>query len=214
MRLLRTVSNPELHKIDELPEETLDLSKKLNQSLTDIIQSSQEPSFSSATKKPTTTKSTSDSSTNEEKSESDDDDDEEDEMQPLAIAYQSQLYDDENENENKIKHSASESVIKKDKSKELTTQNDDDIDNDDDDVWCNPEDEDNLEHRVKLDQEKEKQLREVLGDETLEIVREALKKNDGDTQALCSLLPEDKRYLIDTDILFTLITMNARFMTK
>ncbi|CAF5099345.1 unnamed protein product, partial [Rotaria sp. Silwood1] len=27
----------------------------------------------------------------------------------------------------------------------------DDIDNDDDDVWCNPEDEDNLEHRVKLD---------------------------------------------------------------
>ncbi|CAF4682464.1 unnamed protein product [Rotaria sp. Silwood1] len=213
-RLLRTVSNPELHKIDELPEETLDLSKKLNQSLTDIIQSSQEPSFSSATKKPTTTKSTSDSSTNEEKSESDDDDDEEDEMQPLAIAYQSQLYDDENENENKIKHSASESVIKKDKSKELTTQNDDDIDNDDDDVWCNPEDEDNLEHRVKLDQEKEKQLREVLGDETLEIVREALKKNDGDTQALCSLLPEDKRYLIDTDILFTLITMNARFMTK
>ncbi|CAF2765027.1 unnamed protein product [Rotaria sp. Silwood2] len=210
-RLLRTVSNPELHKIDELPEETLVQSRNLNRSLTDIIQSAQEPSFSSTKKKTTgttTTKSSSDSSTNDDKSESDDEDD----MQSLTIALQSQLCDDENENENKTKHSASEPVIKTDKSKELTTEIDDD--NDDDDIWCNQEDEDNLEHRVKIDEEKEKQLREILGDETLEIVREALKKNEGDTQTLSSLLPEDKRYLVDTDILLTLITMNARFMTK
>ncbi|CAF4292885.1 unnamed protein product, partial [Rotaria sp. Silwood2] len=209
--LLRTVSNPELHKIDELPEETLVQSRNLNRSLTDIIQSAQEPSFSSTKKKTTgttTTKSSSDSSTSDDKSESDDEDD----MQSLTIALQSQLCDDENENENKTKHSASEPVIKTDKSKELTTEIDDD--NDDDDIWCNQEDEDNLEHRVKIDEEKEKQLREILGDETLEIVREALKKNEGDTQTLSSLLPEDKRYLVDTDILLTLITMNARFMTK
>ncbi|CAF3681032.1 unnamed protein product [Rotaria sordida] len=209
-RLLRTVSNPELHKIDELPEETLIESRKLNRSLTDIIQSSQEPSFSSNTKKTNIIKNSNDSNTIDEKTESDDEDD----IHTLTLALQSYLDDDDDddENENEIKHSASEPVIKTDKSKELIIQNDDY--NDDDDIWCNQEDEDNLEHRVQLDREKEKHLREVLGDETLEIVREALKKNEGDTQTLCSLLPEDKRYLVDTDILLTLITMNARSMSK
>jgi hypothetical protein len=101
-------------------------------------------------------------------------------MQTLSLALQSCLVDDDNDNDNdnKIKHSASEPVIKTDKSKTLITENDhddDDDDDDDDDIWCNQEDEDNLEHRVKLDEEKEKHLREVLGDETFEIVRQALK---------------------------------------
>jgi len=100
-------------------------------------------------------------------------------MQTLSLALQSCLVDDDNENDNdnKIKHSASEPVIKTDKSKTLITENDhdDDDDDDDDDIWCNQEDEDNLEHRVKLDEEKEKHLREVLGNETFEIVRQALK---------------------------------------
>lgn len=95
-------------------------------------------------------------------------------MQTLSLALQSCLFDDDNENEPSRKHSASEPVITTDKSRESTIQNDEEHD-DDDDVWCNPEDEDNLEHRVKLDQEREKHLREVLGDETIEIVREALK---------------------------------------
>ncbi len=65
-------------------------------------------------------------------------------------------------------------MIKTDKSKSLNAEIDD---NDDDDVWCNSEDEDNLEHRVQLDEQREKYLREVLGDETLAIVRDALKVN-------------------------------------
>jgi hypothetical protein len=93
-------------------------------------------------------------------------------MQTLSLALQSCLFDDENENENEIKHSASEPVIKTDKTNPLIIENDD---NDDDDIWCNQEDEDNLEHRVKIDEEKEKYLREILGDETLEIMLEALK---------------------------------------
>lgn len=94
-------------------------------------------------------------------------------MQTLSLALESCLHDDENDNDNehKIKHSASEPVIKGDKNKSLPREEEED----DDDMWCNPEDEDNLEHRVKLDEQKEKQLREILGDETLEIVREALK---------------------------------------
>jgi len=96
-------------------------------------------------------------------------------MQTLSLALQSCLFDDENEHENEIKHSASEPVMKTDKSKILTAENEDDDDNDDAYIWCNQEDEDNLEYRVKLDEEKEKHLREILGDETLEIVREALK---------------------------------------
>jgi hypothetical protein len=89
-------------------------------------------------------------------------------MKTLSLALQSCLVDDD---EPKLKHSASAPVIKKNNSQKSLI----DDDNDDDDMWCNPEDEDNLEYRVKLDQEKEDQLREILGDETLEIVREALK---------------------------------------
>jgi hypothetical protein len=78
--------------------------------------------------------------------------------------------------EHNIKHSASEPAMHMDKSKtSLDDTENNENDNDDDDIWCNKEDEDNLECRVKLDQEKENYLREVLGNETLEIVREALK---------------------------------------
>ena len=96
-------------------------------------------------------------------------------METLSLALQSCLIDNDNENEHQIKHAASEPVIKTDRSKSSIIENDDE--NDDDEVWCNQEDEDNLVHRVKLDEEREKNLREILGDETLEIVREALKVN-------------------------------------
>jgi hypothetical protein len=132
-----------------------------------MVQSTQEPTVS-ITKKKSLNSSSSDSNATDEKSESDDEDD----MQTLSLALQSCLFDHENEHENEIKHSASEPVIKTDKSKILIAENDDD---DDDDMWCNQEDEDNLEHRVKLDEEKEKHLREFLGNETFEIVCEALK---------------------------------------
>lgn len=39
-------------------------------------------------------------------------------------------------------------------------------------------------------------------------------ENEADLQNLSRLLPEDKRYLVDEDTLYTLITMNVRFMTK
>ena len=50
------------------------------------------------------------------------------------------------------------------------------IDNDDDDndVWCNPEDEANWKHRLTVDEQRERQLREILGDELLRAVRQRL----------------------------------------
>ncbi|UJR13867.1 hypothetical protein I4U23_000875 [Adineta vaga] len=210
--LLRTVSNPELHKIDEVPEESTLKSTKLNRSLTDIIQSFGEPLFTS-TKKEAANNSDSDSNTDEETSDCDD----EDEMHTLSLLYQSVLNDDDdNDDEHKIKHSASEPVLKTNKkSKSKTTEiAAEDNDNDDDEMWCNEEDEENLEYRVKLDHEREEQLRKVLGDETLEIVREALVKNENDSQVIANLIPENKRCLVDTAALLTLITMNARSMKK
>jgi hypothetical protein len=56
-----------------------------------------------------------------------------------------------------------------------SVMNTNDDDDDDNDVWCNQQDEDNLEHRVKFDHEREEELRKMLGDETLQIIREALK---------------------------------------
>lgn len=100
-------------------------------------------------------------------------------MKTLSLAYQSLLINDDDEDEHKIKHSASEPIMKTGKHKTTAAAASSFIldmdDDDDDDVWCNQEDEDNLKFRVKLDEEKERQLREILGDETLEIVRNALK---------------------------------------
>lgn len=102
-------------------------------------------------------------------------------MHTLSLALQSYLDSDE-KTDPKIKHSASEPVIKDPKAKVSSSVENDttDVYDDDDDVWCNPEDEDNLEYRVKLDEEKEKHLREILGDETLEIVRQALNVSSRD----------------------------------
>lgn len=158
-----------MHKIDELPEETTITSTQINRSLTDIRQSLQEPTFLS-TKKTNIDKSCSDPSTNDDSSEPDDEQD----METLTLALESVLIDDENEteNDNKIKNQPSEPVIQIDQPKASVIK--DDEYNDDDDIWCNQEDEDNLEYRVKIDEEKEKQLRGILGEETLRIVREAL----------------------------------------
>ena len=149
-----------MHKIDEVPEEgTLQFSK-VNRSLSDIAESTQAPLFAGpATNK--TSHSSSESSTSEEKS------DDDDEMQTL---YRSLLADGDSDDEHKIKHSASEPVFAATSAK-LSLVDDDD----DDDMWCNQVDEDNADLRLKLDDEREKHLREVLGKETLEIVLDALK---------------------------------------
>ena len=159
-----------MHKIDELPEPTTVQSSKLNRSSTDIVQSSEEPTFSSSKKKMTDSNSSS-SNTNDKASESDDEED----MATLSLALRSCLVDDdnENENENEVKNSPNELVIKKEKSTASITRNDNTNDDYDDDIWCNQEDEDNLKSCVKLDREREAKLREMLGNETLEIIREA-----------------------------------------
>lgn len=155
-------------------------------------------------------------------------------MHTLSLALQSYLDDDETA-ESKIKHSASEPVIKDPKAKVSSSVENDttDVYDDDDDVWCNPEDEDNLEHRVKLDEEKEKHLREILGDETLEIVRQALnvssrdfskmlirfynlQGNDDETALdnISSMLPEGKRHLLDSKDIPALLATVMRTLTK
>ncbi|CAF1193266.1 unnamed protein product [Adineta ricciae] len=214
-RLLRTVSNPELHKIDEVPEESTLKSTKLNRSLADITDSLDDPPLFSSTRKEATPSSSSDSSANEDKSMSDDDED--DDFHSLSLAYQSVLIEDnEEENEKKMKHAASEPILKAGKKgKSIPSEvNADDNNDDDDEMWCNQEDEDNLKHRLQLDQEKEEQLRQVLGNETFEIVREALKKDECEVPDVSSLIPEAKRDLFDSAALLTLITMNARLAKK
>ncbi len=49
----------------------------------------------------------------------------------------------------------------------------DDNNDDDDDVWCNQEDEDNLEHYVKIDQERIEQLRKIFSNEILQRILDA-----------------------------------------
>ena len=154
-----------MHKIDELPGEKSIQSAKLNRSLTDLIQSTSEPTVA-IKKKPLSNTSNTEF---HPKPDSDEEEDEDD-METLTMALQSYLIDDDDQHD--LKHSASKPVIKTNPKSSITTN---DIVDDDDDVWCNQEDEDNLEHRVKLDEEKEKRLREVLGEETLAIIREALK---------------------------------------
>ena len=69
-------------------------------------------------------------------------------------------------NENKVKCTASESVIK-------SNENENDDYNDDDDVWCHPDDESNLENRVKCDNEKIEQLRTIFSNETFQMIFES-----------------------------------------
>ncbi|CAF0887007.1 unnamed protein product [Rotaria sordida] len=189
--LLRTISNPELHTIDEVPEEITIQSFKFTRSLSElnttntIIESSQEDIFT-CIKFQKISKSNSISSNKSF---------EHDDKQILSLTSQNCLHN----NETKLKHITSEPVIK---------SNDDD--DDDDDVWCNPEDESNLENCVKFDQQRIEQIREILGNEVLKRVLEAFEKNETDIESLKKLIPEDKHYLFNSDFLLILTMINTR----
>ncbi len=151
LQLLRTVSYPDLRTINEVPVETSLRSFKLTRSLSElnltniIIQSSQKTNFQLNSHR--------NSVSSNESADNDD-------QQALSSTLQNCL----NDNENKLKHSTSAPFLK---------ANDYDED-DDDDVWCNQEDEDNLKYCVKLDQERIEQLRKNFGNETFQIILEAL----------------------------------------
>lgn len=157
-----------MHKIDEVPEEgTLQFSK-VNRSLSNIAESTPTPLFAGpATNK--TSHSSSGSSTPEDESDAEDDDDDE-ELKTLSLAYRSLLAENDSDDEHKIKHSASEPIFAAAPAKLSLVDEDDD-----DEMWCNQVDEENADLCLKLDEEREKHLREVLGKETLEIVLDALK---------------------------------------
>ncbi|CAF3325181.1 unnamed protein product [Rotaria sp. Silwood1] len=201
--LLRTISNPELHTIDEVPEEITIQSFKFTRSLSDlnatntIIESSQEDIFT-CTKFQHTKKSNSIPS-----NQSFEHDDHED-KQILSLTLKNCLNDDEI----KLKHTTSEPVIKSNNDND--NNDDDDDDDDDDDVWCNPEDENNLENRVKFDQERIEQIRQILGNEILQMILEAFEQNETDIESLKKLIPEDKHYLFDSDFLLILTMINTR----
>ncbi len=153
LQLLRTVSYPDLRTINEVPVETSLRSFKLTRSLSElnltniIIQSSQKTNFQLNSHR--------NSVSSNESADNDD-------QQALSSTLQNCL----NDNENKLKHSTSTPFLK---------SNDyDEDDEDDDDVWCNQEDEDNLKCCVKLDQERIEQLRKNFGNETFQIILEAL----------------------------------------
>ncbi|CAF1574377.1 unnamed protein product, partial [Didymodactylos carnosus] len=230
-KLLRTVSNPELHKLVLVEE-------KPNRSLSDVDHEEQEQSSERKLSLPLDNKSANNQSEIKQSlsntiiksdheptfiisgsSDESEHEEEEEDMKTLRDTLASYLVenDDEEDNKNSLdkqtKHSSSEPVIVT-KSKDVTHKRSannsitaDDID--DDDVWCNEEDEENLVFKVKFDLEKEEELRKILGNETLEIVREALKRVEADTQTIASLVPEDKRHLLNSDALLTLLSMNV-----
>ena len=139
-------------------------------SLTDLTELSEELIFT-AIETPAVVPTTVERKEKRNESESEDEDD----MQTLSMFLQSQLLDDENDDEkeqSKIKHCASEPTIKLKTSQPVSVTTHDDGD-DDDDIWFNEDDEENLHQMIKLDQEKENQLREILGEETLDLVRNA-----------------------------------------
>ena len=75
----------------------------------------------------------------------------------------SNINTDENSksSENKVECAANESVIKSNENEN------------DDDVWFHPEDEDNLENRVKCDNERIEQLRTIFSNEMFQMVFES-----------------------------------------
>ncbi|CAF3443277.1 unnamed protein product [Rotaria socialis] len=188
---LRTISNPELHTIDELPEESTIESLKATRSLSElnitntIIESTQKYLFSCINMRSTSDSNLASNNTNFEHDDNDD---------KQILTSQNGLHDVEK----KLRHTTSESDMKSNG------------DNDDDDVWCNPEDENNLEYRIKADQERVEQLKEILGDEILRKILAALKKNENDIDALKNILPENKHYLLDSDVLLILTMINTR----
>jgi hypothetical protein len=156
------VSNPELHTIDEVLEKVTLTSRQLNRSLTDMIVSEHEPTFAGTAKTKTNYN---------EHVPSDDDDD----MTEFTQALQSYLSDDDNVNQPSKSKLSCEPTSNNNQWHLLTSIDQGDDEDDDDDIWCNSDDEENLQERVKLDQEKEKNLREILGNDTLDIVYEALR---------------------------------------
>ena len=113
--MLRTVSNPELHKIDDHFEQAVGHRLKFHRSL--------------------------------------------DDLDTVRITRKSESSDGTSKTTRVIRD-----LLR------MTTEDRDD----DDDVWCNPEDEANWKHLVEIDEQKEKQLREILGDDLINLIRQTI----------------------------------------
>ncbi|CAF0762106.1 unnamed protein product [Adineta ricciae] len=163
---LRTVSNPELHTIDNLPEEAILQELKLARSASQLDQTDRKLDFIDTTFE----------SDSANISPSSDDNIESDDRQASRLT--------------------SESVM-------------DDGDNDDDDVWCNPEDEDNLQHCLQFDQKKIHLLQCDLGEKIFQQVLDALEESEPNIEIIKSLIPKEKHHLIDSDLLVVLSAMRT-----
>ncbi|UJR33336.1 hypothetical protein I4U23_020785 [Adineta vaga] len=161
--LLRTVSNPELHMIDDLPEEIIIQACKLTRSTSQLDRTNRKISLTD----------TNFESDNVNISPSSDDNAEPDDQQILIAPAENPLIEDDDTN-------------------------------DDDDVWCNPEDEDNLQHCLQVDQERIHQLQQELDDETFQLILEALQGSETDIEIVKSFIPKEKHHLIDSDLLLFL----------
>lgn len=114
--MLRTVSTPELHKVDDLFEQAAVHASKFHRSLNDL--------------------------------------------ETIRITPKSESSGETSKTSRVIRDFLG-----------MTTE---DRDDDDDDVWCNPEDEANWKHRVEIDEQKEKELRDILGDELINLIRQTI----------------------------------------
>ncbi|CAF0961113.1 unnamed protein product [Adineta steineri] len=161
--LLRTVSNPELHMIDERIDTTVNGAFKITRSLSEL----EETNIITQPSEKTIINSTNFESNNNSNSPSNDETVKLDDEQTLSSTIQNCSNDDD---ESKLKQTTNELFLKTD---------DVDDDNDDDDVWCNQVDEDNLEHCVKLNQERIEQLRQILGYETFHNLLQAFQEDIG-----------------------------------
>ncbi|CAF0738261.1 unnamed protein product [Didymodactylos carnosus] len=229
-KLLRTVSDPELHKVvfieiksnhslsdtenedhEQLSKQKLPLSlkNKSGKSQFEVRQISSNMTIKSA-HEPTSSYANKISNDVE-------DEDEDEDMKTLRDTLASYLTENDEEEGNKnsldnqIKHSSAESVLmikSKDVISKKSVNNSVIIDDIDDDVWYNKEDEENLVYKMRLDHKKKEELRKILGNETLEIVCEALKEVESDTQTVTNLVPASKRHLLNSDALLTLLSLN------
>lgn len=119
--MLRTVSNPDLHKIDECFQQVVDQTLKFHRSLDDLDAIRVTPKSESS-----------------------------DETSKTNRVVRDFLRDDD----------------------------------DDDDVWCNPEDEANWKHLVEIDEQKENELRRILGDDLINLIRQTIQVEKRST-SLC-----------------------------
>ena len=156
MQLLRTVSNPDLNTLHDRTDEKIRFSVKLSRSLScpnqnnSLAHSFQRTTVANA---PWRLSSTNDA-----------------EASPVNSLDEDSPPDQLGSNggdddlAKKMKHSKSEPII---------SANDDD-----DDVWCNPEDEDHWKHCVEMNQQRQKQLRDILGNDTIDLLQQALRVRD------------------------------------